>query len=93
MSENVIKREFKADIVKLLVGQFLRPVLIANLIAWPVAWWLMRDWLNSFDARISLGVGPFLIAGLAALLIAAVTVAGHAFRVARANPIHALRYE
>jgi putative ABC transport system permease protein len=43
------------DIVQLLVWQFSRPVLIANLIAWPVAWWLMRDWLNRFDVRIDLG--------------------------------------
>lgn len=82
-----------SDIVRLLVWQFSRPVIIANLIAWPVAWWLMRDWLNGFDARIELGVGPFLIAGATALIIAVVTVAGHAARVARANPIHALRYE
>ena len=40
------------DIVRLLAWQFSKPVIIANLIAWPVAWWLMRDWLNSFDARI-----------------------------------------
>lgn len=81
------------DIVRLLVWQFTRPVVIANLIAWPVAWWAMREWLNTFDARIDLGVGPFLIAGLLALAIAIGTVAGHAFRVARANPIYALRYE
>ena len=81
------------DIVQLLVWQFSRPVVIANMIAWPVAWWLMRDWLNGFDARIDLGPLPFLIAGVVALGIAAATVAGHAVRVARANPIHALRYE
>ncbi len=81
------------DIIRLLIWQFSKPVMIANMIAWPVAWWLMRDWLNTFDARISLGVGPFFAAGFAALIIAAGTVAGHAARVARANPIHALRYE
>ncbi|HYC94430.1 MAG TPA: ABC transporter permease [Sphingomicrobium sp.] len=81
------------DIVRLLVWQFSRPVIVANLIAWPVAWWLMRDWLNSFDDRISLGPTPFLTAGLIALAIAIVTVMGHAFKVAKANPIHALRYE
>ena len=43
------------DIVRLLAWQFSKPVIIANLIAWPVAWWVMRDWLNSFDARIDLG--------------------------------------
>jgi putative ABC transport system permease protein len=68
-------------------------VLIANLIAWPAAWWVMRDWLNGFDARIALTPMPFLIAGGLALVIAAATVAGQAIRVARRNPIHALRYE
>ncbi|HMI40657.1 MAG TPA: FtsX-like permease family protein [Sphingomicrobium sp.] len=81
------------DIVQLLVWQFSRPVVIANIIAWPVAWWVMRDWLNGFDARISLTPVPFLIAGLLALLIAIVTVGGHAVRIARSSPIHALRYE
>jgi len=81
------------DIVRLLAWQFSKPVIIANLIAWPVAWWVMRDWLNGFDARISLGPTPFLVAGLLALVIAVGTIAGHAFKVARSNPIHALRYE
>jgi putative ABC transport system permease protein len=81
------------DIVRLLVWQFSRPVIVANLIAWPVAWWLMRDWLNKFDDRIALGPTPFVTAALIALTIAIVTVVGHAFKVARANPIHALRYE
>jgi putative ABC transport system permease protein len=53
----------------------------------------MRDWLNGFDTRIALGPTPFVLAGLIALAIAIGTIAGHAVRVARANPIHALRYE
>ena len=81
------------DIVRLLVWQFSRPVVIANIIAWPVAWWVMRDWLNGFDARIALTPIPFMIAGVLALLIAVVTVGGHAIRIARSSPIHALRYE
>jgi putative ABC transport system permease protein len=81
------------DIVRLLTWQFSKPVVIANLIAWPVAWWVMRDWLNTFDLRIDLGPGPFVVAGLLALAIAVGTVAGHAIKVARLNPIHALRYE
>jgi putative ABC transport system permease protein len=81
------------DIVRLLVWQFTRPVLLANLIAWPIAWWAMRDWLNEFESRISIGPTPFVVAGLVAVAIAVFTVAGHAVRVARANPIHALRYE
>jgi putative ABC transport system permease protein len=81
------------DIVRLLAWQFSKPVLIANLIAWPIAWWVMRDWLNNFDARIGLGPTPFVLAGALALAIALGTIAGHALKVARANPIHALRYE
>jgi putative ABC transport system permease protein len=81
------------DIVRLLVWQFSRPVIIANIIAWPIAWWLMRDWLNTFDQRIPLTPVPFVMAALIALGIAVATVVGHAVKVARANPIHALRYE
>ncbi len=81
------------DIVRLLAWQFSKPVVLANLIAWPVAWWAMRDWLNTYDTRIDLGPAPFVLAGLIALAIAIGTVAGHAIRVARANPIAALRYE
>ncbi|MFL6735573.1 MAG: FtsX-like permease family protein [Sphingomonas sp.] len=81
------------DIVQLLVWQFSRPVIIANIIAWPVAWWMMRDWLNGFDERIPLTPIPFLVAATIALGIAIATVVGHAIKVARANPIHALRYE
>jgi putative ABC transport system permease protein len=81
------------DIVGLLAWQFSKPVIIANLIAWPAAWWVMRKWLNGFDTRIDLGPTPFVLAGLLALLIAIGTIAGHAIKVARANPILALRYE
>jgi putative ABC transport system permease protein len=81
------------DIVGLLAWQFSKPVIIANLIAWPVAYFAMKKWLETFDARIDLGVLPFLLAGLLALVIAIGTIASHAIRVARANPILALRYE
>ena len=81
------------DIVRLLVWQFSKPVLIANVIAWPLAYWAMRRWLNGFDDRIALTPVPFVLAGGVALLIAVLTVAGHALRIARATPIHALRYE
>ncbi|MBX3564103.1 MAG: ABC transporter permease [Sphingomonas sp.] len=81
------------DIVRLLIWQFARPVVIANVIAWPVAWWVMRDWLNQYDARMTLTPIPFALAGLLALVIAVVTIGAHAFRVARTNPVYALRYE
>jgi putative ABC transport system permease protein len=53
----------------------------------------MRDWLNTFDDRMALGPTPFVLAAAVAFAIAIGTVAGHALRIARANPIHALRYE
>jgi putative ABC transport system permease protein len=81
------------DIVRLLAWQFSKPVIIANVIAWPAAWYVMRAWLNTFDARIDLGLMPFVAASVLALAIAIGTIAGHAIKVARANPIHALRYE
>lgn len=81
------------DIVGLLVWQFSRPVLLANIIAWPVAWWLMRGWLDGFAVRIDLGLVWFIGAGALAAAIAGVTIIGHAVRVARQSPALALRYE
>lgn len=83
------------DIVRLLVWQFSKPVIIANVIAWPVAAWGMMMWLESFPYRLdSWVIVPLcMIAGGIALVIAWATVGGNAARVARANPIKALRYE
>jgi len=81
------------DIVFLLLWQFSIPVLIANVIAWPVAYYYLHQWLEGYAYSISLNPLYFLAAGLAALIIAWATVIAHAAHVARANPIHALRYE
>jgi putative ABC transport system permease protein len=81
------------DLVFLLLWQFSIPVLIANVIAWPVAWYWLDDWLQGFAYRISLSPLYFVAAGVVALAIAWLTILAHALRVARANPIHALRYE
>ena len=81
------------DIVRLLLWQFSIPVLIANAIAWPVAWYYLHGWLQGFASRIWLSPAYFFAAGLVALVIAWATVAVHAIRVARANPVRALRYE
>jgi putative ABC transport system permease protein len=81
------------DVLMLLVGQFVRPVLIANLIAWPIAFLVMRSWLSSFDQRISISPLYFLAAGGGAVFIAVLTVLGQAWHVARAEPARALRYE
>jgi len=81
------------DIIFLLLWQFSVPVLVANAIAWPLAWYYLHNWLEGYAYRISLSPSYFLIAGMVALAIAWATVFSHALRVARANPIHALRYE
>jgi putative ABC transport system permease protein len=86
------------DIVRLLMWQFSKPVLLANAIAWPVAFYVMSRWLETFRFHIELTdplllIGVFGGAGLLAMAIAWATVAGQAARVARANPIHALRCE
>jgi len=81
------------DIIRLLLWQFSIPVLLANVIAWPVAWYYLQDWLQGFAYRITLSPFYFMSSGAVALVIAWATVFVHALRVARANPIHALRYE
>ena len=81
------------DVIFLLLWQFSIPVLIANVIAWPLAWYYLHGWLEGFAYRISLNPLYFVGAGLIALLIAWATIFAHALRVARANPINALRYE
>lgn len=82
-----------ADVVRVLVGQFLRPVLLANLIAWPLAWLAMDRWLGGFADRIALSPLFFLGAGLLAALIAVGTVWSQSFRAARADPGWALRHD
>jgi putative ABC transport system permease protein len=81
------------DIVRLLVGQFLRPVLIANLFAWPLAFFAMRTWLAGFDDRIGLSPLYFVAASLLALAIAVLTVLAQSLRAARAAPAWALRHD
>jgi len=79
--------------VVLLLWQFSIPVLIANLIAWPLAWYYLHGWLQGFAYRISLSPAYFMGAGAVALVIAWITVVAHAVRVVRSRPIGALRCE
>jgi len=81
------------DIVLMLIWQFSMPVLLANVIAWPVVYYYLHQWLEGYAYRISLNPLYFVAAGAAALVIAWATVIVHAVHVARANPVHALRYE
>jgi putative ABC transport system permease protein len=81
------------DVFKLLLWQFIKPVLWANLAAWPLAAWLMQRWLGGFVYRIDLPLWLFPAAALVALLIALGTVSAHALTVARLRPVAALRHE
>jgi len=81
------------QVTSLLLWQFLRPVLWANLIAWPIVWWLMQSWLNGFAYHVPLDLWPFLAGAAFTLVLTLATVGGQAFSVARQPPVAALRYE
>ncbi len=81
------------NIVSHFAWQSTKPVIWANLLAWPIAWYFMANWLQGFSYRIELTLLPFLLAGGLAFLIGMAAVSVHVWLVARANPIQALRYE
>ena len=81
------------QIARLLLWQFSQPVLWANLIAWPIVWWLMSRWLAGFSAHVPLDPWLFLAGGAFTLLVTLATVGGQAWLVARRSPVAALRYE
>jgi len=81
------------QIIVLLNKDILKWVLMAYLLACPVAWLLMHRWLQDFAYRISISWWIFVLAGAAALLISVLTITLQIYRVARQNPVNALRYE
>jgi len=81
------------QIILLITNEFTVLILIANLIAWPIAWYLMRNWLMGFPYKIKMGIHLFLLSALLALLIAMMTVIFQAWRAAIRNPAESLRYE
>jgi putative ABC transport system permease protein len=80
-------------LVTLLSRDFLRLVIIASVIAFPVAWWAMNNWLKDFAYRITIGWWVFAVAGIMALLIAFATVSFQAIKAAMVNPVKNLRTE
>lgn len=80
-------------IVFMLSKDFLKLVLIANLIAWPLSWFFMQKWLEDYAYRMNLSWWIFALAGLATLLIALLTVSFQAIKTALANPVTSLRSE
>ena len=81
------------SIILLITNEFSVLVLIANLIAWPVAWYFMRNWLTDFPFRINLGLPLFIYSALFALIIALLTVSYQGWQAATRNPVDALRHD
>jgi len=81
------------EIIILLSKEFVKWVLIANIIAWPAAYFIMNNWLKNFAYRTDINWLIFLLAGIMALIIALATVSTHAIKAATANPVKSLRYE
>jgi putative ABC transport system permease protein len=80
-------------VILLLSNEFVKLVLIANVIAWPTAYLVMQRWLQTFAYQVQIGPGIFLLSGILALLITLLTVSYHAVRTALINPVDALRTE
>ena len=82
-----------SNVIIMLSKDFLKLVLIAAIIAFPIAWWAMHTWLQQFAYRISISWWIFIVAGIAALLIGLITVSFQAVKAAVANPVNSLRSE
>ena len=81
------------NLTTLLAKNFLRLVLLASLLAFPVAWWAMHNWLQDFPYRVNISFWVFVVTGLASLLIALITVSFQAVKAAMSNPVKNLRTE
>jgi len=81
------------SILGLFYNELTRWILIANIIAWPVAYFVMSQWLQNFAYRVGLSVWIFILSGLAAFGIALLTVSYKSIKAATANPVDSLRYE
>ena len=83
----------EGQVIRLLTREFAKWVLLANLVAWPAAYFAARSWLQKFPYRSDIPPVLFILAGAAALAIAVLTVSGQAWKASRNNPAAALKYE
>jgi putative ABC transport system permease protein len=81
------------SILGLLSREIVVLIIVSNVIAWPVAWYFMSEWLNGFAYHVEMNVFAFIISALAAIAVALVTVSTQTIRAARSNPSATLRYE
>ena len=82
-----------ARITVLIAKESTGCILLANLIAWPIAWYIMRQWFQNFAYRAPISLWPFILSGGLVIFIALVTMSIQIFKSASANPVDALRYE
>ena len=82
-----------SSIILTLSKDFTKWIVIANLFAWPIGYFIMNKWLQNFAYKINMTIWPFLLAGLSALVIALSTVSWQAIRAATSNPVESLRYD
>jgi len=82
-----------AGIIQLLTKELIRWIIVANIIALPIAYFAMNAWLQNFAYRVTMGWWTFILAGMLALLIALLTVSFQSIRAALANPVESLKYE
>jgi putative ABC transport system permease protein len=81
------------SILTLLSKEIVMLILLANLIAWPLAWFFMNKWLDSFAYHIDMNVTIYFLSAVAAVLLALITVSTQTIRAAMTNPSNTLRYE
>ena len=81
------------DIIVLLNMQFVKWIIVANLIAWPIGYWLMDSWLQNFAYRVDLSIWIFIMSAIISLGIALITVSYQSLKAANANPTESLRTE
>ena len=81
------------NILSLLSGSFTKWLIVANIIAWPVAWFAVNQWLKSYAYHMEISLLTFIAAGLITLIITLFTVSLIALKTATANPVKSLRYE
>ena len=91
-----IRRTFGASVSKVIIllsTGFAKWIIMANIIAWPLAWFIFDRWLSQFSYRTEINWWYFLVAAVTSLFIAMTTISYNTFKVAKSNPIEALKYE
>jgi len=80
-------------ILVLLSKEFTRLILISNILAWPIAYFVINYWLDNFAYRTSISIWLFILAGLSTVIIALLTIMIHAVNTAMSNPVDSLKHE